>query len=371
MNQIQQLLLINPAIWMEVLALQRDLDMKASNGVVPIPKPLLSVIDGVAYVDIAGVLTRTLPNPYFSQYYTGYDDIAKAINSVAADMPIVLRIDSPGGSGDGIDIALDAIKANSGRITAEVDGQCCSAAYWLASQTSRISATRLSEIGSIGAYSVVADFSKYYTDKGIDVKVAKTGDLKGIGIVGTEVTEEQMAALQHDIEAFGKVFFDEVKQNRNSVDLARVTSGKAWIASEALELNLIDKILTGEKKMTEEKNATPVVEENKKDVMAEERKRVADILATFSDKDFCAEQIESGATLTEAKAAAYDRPKVATSKAAPEPVASAPAAEPEPEKGFLELAKAYADEHKVSLSEACGVIAGDNPEAYRKYARGE
>jgi len=137
---------------------------------------MTSVIDGVAYIDVQGTLVKSAYE-INSDRFTGYAEIAQAIRRIDTNTLIVLRVNSGGGTLDGIDFALNAIKGRD-KITTQVDGLCCSAAYWLASQTKRISATRLSEVGGLGVYSVIYDTSRMLNDAGIEVKMAKTGALK-------------------------------------------------------------------------------------------------------------------------------------------------------------------------------------------------
>ena len=366
---MQDVLLIAPNRWLQAL----DEFAKIDKSVKFVRRPMTSVIDGVAYIDVQGTLVKSAAE-INSDRFTGYAEIAQAIRIIDTNTPIVLRVNSGGGTLDGIDLALNAIKGRD-KITTQVDGLCCSAAYWLASQTKRISATRLSEVGGLGVYSVIYDTSRMLNDAGIEVKMAKTGALKGAGYPGTPVTDEIMDDLQSTVENVGRMFFDEVKSAR-VVELAKITSGKSWLAMEAKELNLIDEIEGGQR-MDDEK--VEVAEEEivestddektEQDSVAQERERVMELLSLFADRDYAQEAVKNGWSVFEAKAHYFDRQKPAA-KSAVAPVATAPAAEPEASQNFIAMARRLAEEKSVSLSEAAAQVAKKYPDVYQAYARG-
>lgn len=367
---MQDVLLIAPNRWLQAL----DEFAKIDKSVKFVRRPMTSVIDGVAYIDVQGTLVKSAAE-INSDRFTGYAEIAQAIRRIDTNTPIVLRVNSGGGTLDGIDLALNAIKGRT-NITTQVDGLCCSAAYWLASQTKRISATRLSEVGGLGVYSVIYDTSRMLNDAGIEVKMAKTGALKGAGYPGTPVTDEIMDDLQSTVENVGKMFFDDVKSAREKVELAKVTSGKSWLAAEAKELNLID-VIEGGQRMDDEK--VEVAEEEtvestddektEQDSVAQERERVMELLSLFADRDYAQEAVKNGWSVFEAKAHYFDRQKPVAHSAV-SPVATAPAAEPEASQNFIAMARRLAEEKGISLSEAAAQIAKQYPDAYQEYARG-
>lgn len=117
----------------------------------------VSVRDGVARVPVVGTIVQRAN--LFTSISGGVStqklalDLTAARNDPAVHS-ILLVLDSPGGEAHGINELAGAIREirDSGekRIEAYCDGDCASAAYWLASATSRVTADATAAVGSIG-----------------------------------------------------------------------------------------------------------------------------------------------------------------------------------------------------------------------------
>lgn len=159
---------------------------------------------------------------------------------------IMLKIDSPGGTVAGTDeMAADiAMVAALKPIHAHVDGLMASAAFWTGAQASYITATRTSEIGSLGTVAVVHDMSEAAAKEGIKVHVISTGPHKGAFTPGSEVTEAQLEDLQKTVDTLNVFFMNAVAEARG-FDMDKTKSlfdGRTHIAADALDLGLIDGI---------------------------------------------------------------------------------------------------------------------------------
>lgn len=178
--------------------------------------------------------------------------LRRDIRSAVADdtvSGILLAIDSPGGTVDGTyDLAAD-VKAAGRRkpVYAWVDGMAASAAYWMASQASLIYAGNpMSQVGSIGTYLAVYDYSAAAERDGVKVHLFTTGPLKGLGVPGTAITDDHKAHLQSRINEAQTFFDDAVRKGRglSASALDDVRTGAAWFAGGAQEKRLIDGIKT-------------------------------------------------------------------------------------------------------------------------------
>lgn len=105
--------------------------------------PLYDTVEGVAVIDITGILTKSLS--FFSFLFGGTSmrDVADAFIAAMTDeeiTSIMLHIDSPGGTVDGTQELADLIFAARGQkpIMAYSDGQITSAAYWIGSAADAI-----------------------------------------------------------------------------------------------------------------------------------------------------------------------------------------------------------------------------------------
>lgn len=163
---------------------------------------------------------------------------------------ILLRIDSPGGTVAGTDELASEIKSASQikPIRSHVEGLMASAAFWIGSQVSSITASRTSQTGSLGTVAVVADQSKQFEDAGVKIHVISTGPFKGAFSPGSEVTEEQLADLQSIVDELNEFFMEAVQDSRgmSAKEVKKLFDGRVHLSETALKLGLIDGIMTFE-----------------------------------------------------------------------------------------------------------------------------
>jgi signal peptide peptidase SppA len=162
---------------------------------------------------------------------------------------ILLAIDSPGGTVSGTADLGAEIKAarRTKPVFAQIEDTGASAAYWIASQASRVYASSGTTIaGSIGTVLAV---TKEASGK---VQVFTSGPLKRPGADGT-LTDEQASYLQGLVNGWQSQFDAAVKSGRRLTDkqLASVNSGAVFLANTALELKLIDGIQSTDQTLAE------------------------------------------------------------------------------------------------------------------------
>jgi signal peptide peptidase SppA len=160
---------------------------------------------------------------------------------------IVLDVDSPGGLAAGVPEAAAKIReiSLSKPVIAFVDSLSASAAYYLASATSKIVAKRSSEVGSVGAIMMKVDVTKALGSSGVDVRLITTGEAKGDHSVFRENTESVLNRLQHEVDNIGGMFLNDVVKYRGlSEDVAdEIKKAKLYSAQEALGLGMVDEIV--------------------------------------------------------------------------------------------------------------------------------
>jgi signal peptide peptidase SppA len=160
---------------------------------------------------------------------------------------ILLAIDSPGGSVAGTDdLAADIRTARKSKpVYAQIEDLGASAAYWLASQAEKVYANSPTAlVGCIGTIITMWDSSAKAELKGMKSLVFATGPLKGAGVDGTPITEDQAAYFQGIVDKSQTSFSSAVQKGRGLTDkqLADVSSGGVFSADEALDKKLIDGI---------------------------------------------------------------------------------------------------------------------------------
>ena len=223
------------------------------------PKPTgpapLDIRDGVAHIPISGVILKSV-HPILKAFgvrATGTTDTREAIARAIEDedvSSIVLDIDSPGGTVSGVAELADDVKAATEfkPVHAHAEDIAASAAYWIASQATQISASKTTQVGSIGVYTVLGDYSEMAEKAGVKVHVVSTGELKGTGVPGSKITDAQLADIQRNVDEIGKLFNSAVAHGRDfgPKKVAKVATGQVWLADESQKLGLIDKVQTAQ-----------------------------------------------------------------------------------------------------------------------------
>jgi len=208
----------------------------------PTDSQILNVVGNNAEISIQGVLTKE-PD-FFARVFGGgnttYTEIISALAEADSDPEvdnIVLSIDSPGGSIDGLFDTLAALQVATKPIFAVVSNIAASAAFALATQAKTIKATnRAVQFGSVGIVTVIHVFEdeKIITSKDAPAKAPDVTTAKGVAIVRKHLD---------DIHA---LFVEAIAKGRNTT-VAKVNAdfgqGGIVLADEALSKGMIDSVV--------------------------------------------------------------------------------------------------------------------------------
>lgn len=163
-------------------------------------------------------------------------------NSVKA---IVLRIDSPGGTGScsqEINMEIQRARDKGIPVVTSMGDQATSAAYYVASQTDYIYASPGTTTGSIGVIGRHADNSSIYEENGINITVFKSGEMKDMGSDYRSLTAEEKAYWQHIIDVSFNTFVNDVAEGRGMTreEVLKLADGRVYVGEDALKYGLID-----------------------------------------------------------------------------------------------------------------------------------
>lgn len=208
----------------------------------------VEVHDGIAVVSIVGPMTKS-PTSFEPGASTviakrqirlaAHDDRVKAI---------IIRFDSPGGTVSGTqDLAQEVLEASKHKkVHAFVEDNCCSAAFWVASQANKIFATKTSLVGSIGVFTTLMDFTGHAEQEGIQVHLITSGGIKGAGAPGTPVEDELIAEVQGIVDEFTAHFLGAVAKGRrmSRSRVKDIADGRVFVGEKAVDVGLVDGIAT-------------------------------------------------------------------------------------------------------------------------------
>lgn len=208
-----------------------------------------TIEQGVAVIDVLGVLSKRMD--LFTEISGGASTqrIQKEFNSALGDSgvhSIILAVDSPGGSVDGIQPLVDDIFAARGdkQIVALIDGVGASGAYWIASAADQVFITdKTAHVGSIGVVLAHKDVSKAESMRGVKTTEITAGKYKRIASNYAPLTGEGRDSLQEMVDHLYSVFVNDVARNRGvsaQAVIRDMADGKLFIGQQAIDAGLVD-----------------------------------------------------------------------------------------------------------------------------------
>lgn len=162
---------------------------------------------------------------------------------------IVMSIDSGGGEAYGVFLAGQELKkmCNEANINliGYVDGTCASAAYALGCVCDELISNPYSETGSIGVLISLCDVSKHLEQEGIKPIFISAGKQKIPYAEDGSFKPSFLADLQMKVDTLYEAFVDHVVTNTGMTsEDVKNTEAKTFLAKDALELGLINKIMS-------------------------------------------------------------------------------------------------------------------------------
>jgi protease-4 len=161
---------------------------------------------------------------------------------------VVLQLDSPGGSVTASDVLYNEIrlfKERTGRkVVAVMMDVAASGGYYVALAADLILAHPTTVTGSVGVVFLRPKVAGLMEKVGVGVEVSKSGKDKDIGSPFRATTPEEERIFQAMTDRLAKRFLDLVRANRRlePAQLAAVSTARVYLAEEAVNLNLVDRI---------------------------------------------------------------------------------------------------------------------------------
>lgn len=157
---------------------------------------------------------------------------------------VLIEIDSYGGSPVASEELANKIKDYKLPVIAMVREGATSGAYWVASASDRIFASKMSDIGSIGVTMSYLDDSKLNEKEGYTWNSLSTGKFKDSGSEQKPLTKEERALFERDLNIIHEQFVKAVAENRGIPEekVRELADGSSMLGEMALEKGLIDEI---------------------------------------------------------------------------------------------------------------------------------
>ena len=179
----------------------------------------------------------------------GGDSTAALLRKAGEDertKAVVLRIDSPGGSGFASEIIRQEIlqlKEKGIPVIASMSSVAASGGYWIAAEADEIWAAPTTITGSIGVFGLVMTLEDSAAAIGVHSDSVSTTEIESLNTL-EGISDSQARILQRSTENFYQFFITMVAEARNMTPEAvdGVAQGRIWTGRQALERGLVDNL---------------------------------------------------------------------------------------------------------------------------------
>jgi protease-4 len=178
----------------------------------------------------------------------GSDTLAKALTDAAADKSIkaiVMRVDSPGGSGLASDIIWHAVEAANQKkpVVISMGDVAASGGYYISASASKIVAQPSSITGSIGVVAGKPVMKGLYDWLGISNEYVLRGKEAGMFRETEKFSDDERAKFEEWIKTtYYNDFVPKVAKGRHKdpKDVDAVGQGRVWTGAQAKDRGLVD-----------------------------------------------------------------------------------------------------------------------------------
>jgi len=205
----------------------------------------------ILVIPVRGFISDTPKKGFLADRASVVEEVVSHLQKAEKDREIkavLLEINSSGGSATASDILYHEImgfKQRTGtKIVAALMDVAASGGYYIALPADLILAHPTTITGSVGVIFIVPKVAGLMDKLGVAVEVKKSGRDKDMGSPFRPSTRDEEVILQELTDQMGKKFIDLVAKHRteDAKILTNVSSARIYLASEALQLKLIDRI---------------------------------------------------------------------------------------------------------------------------------
>ncbi len=189
------------------------------------------------------------PGGGFSSKTMGSTTITAALRSIREDDSIeavVLRVDSPGGSGLASDVMwreLELLTATK-PVVVSMSDYAASGGYYISMNADAIVAQRGTITGSIGVFAGKYNLAGMYEKVGLTTESVKRGEMADIFAANQRLGEAGTAKLTEFIDEFYGAFISKAADGRRVAPSAihEVAQGRVWTGEQAKAVGLVDEL---------------------------------------------------------------------------------------------------------------------------------
>lgn len=209
-----------------------------------------STSDKIAVIYANGPIMPEAGSQLQDQNVITSDFIEEQLDKIRDDdnvKAVVLRINSPGGSGSTSDVIWRMIQETKKEkpLIASMGGVAASGGYYIAMGADSIVAEPNTITGSIGVFATKFSGEQLFNEKlGLTFDEVKTHDHADWLLPTRQFTSSEEKAMQQYIDSFYQTFIQKVADSRNMDvnDVNEHAQGRVWTGTDAQDVGLVDKL---------------------------------------------------------------------------------------------------------------------------------
>lgn len=177
------------------------------------------------------------------------EEVTAILTTATSQDEVLLRLESPGGIVPGYGLAaaeLLRIRQRQIPLTIAIDKIAASGGYMMAVTGNKILAAPFAIVGSIGVIAQLPNFNELLKKHHIQFEQIMAGQYKRTLSLFGENTRQGRAKFQEEVDITHTLFKAFIQNNRSIVNVEEVATGEHWYASQAIELKLVDEIMTSD-----------------------------------------------------------------------------------------------------------------------------
>jgi protease-4 len=179
----------------------------------------------------------------------GSDTVARAVRQARSDSSvraIVLRVDSPGGSGTASDVIWREVDkaAQSRPVVVSMGDVAASGGYYISMSGSAIVAQPGTITGSIGVFGGKFSLRGFYDKIGLTKEIVARGRNAALFTEYRAWDERELAKVHGLMASFYREFVTKAAKGRGKTyeEVDEVAQGRVWTGSDALRVGLVDRL---------------------------------------------------------------------------------------------------------------------------------
>lgn len=177
------------------------------------------------------------------------EEVTAILTVATSDDEVLVKLESAGGTVQGYGLAASQLKRIRDRgiyLTIAVDKVAASGGYMMACVAHKIIAAPFAIIGSVGVLAQIPNFNRLLKKHDIDFEEITAGEFKRTLTLFGENTDKDREKMREELAEIHQLFKDFIHENRNQVDVEKIATGEHWHGKRALELKLVDELLTSD-----------------------------------------------------------------------------------------------------------------------------